>query len=1094
MSLIDNNGQSMRDALIRAMQHADRFDVVTGYFYLSGYEALIEYLTDIKMRVLVGMEIETDLIPLINSESSKDPTLELDGFQTRIHTKGSLALRKNYLDALIGFINDTNTFDDEEKFKRLISFINKLEDGTLEIRKTLLKNHTKMYLIHNKDDHSAGGDSPGTIFVGSSNLTYSGLSGQGEMNSSDRNKLPFLEGTSKFEALWSTANSVEVAGPNTKDAFIKEIRERSYAFRFPKPFEMYMRVMSELFAVQVDEAILTPSKITNGSYWDLEYQLDGIRLGLDRIKKFSGVILADVAGLGKSIIAAAIARNLDMNTVIICPPHMIPEWEDYKEDFGIRGSKIFSSGAIKDVFERYQNPSEPILMILDEAHRYRNEDTTDYQMLHQISRSHADNKVLLLTATPFNNAPKDIFALVKLFQTPGRSTIRTVEKLGLRFRELVGRYSKLRRDMTKGLSKAEIDKEAEEIALEQRLLIEPVVIRRSRLDLKQVTRYRLDLERQKVEFARVVGPLLMEYDLGELSDLYVETLDKITQDVATTGFRGARYRTANYISDKDGFKKLFGEDVNLEDIRVAQDNLAGFMRRLLVTRFESSKEAFKKTLETMIETNQKIENWWTKLGEVPIMKKGQLPDPQDYDEDNELDGSMDDELSREIERLKKNSGLICVPVNLMDEKFHTDILHDISLLKGIHEQWFGSVRNFTDPKTDHLISTIEKMQKENPDRKIVVFSMFADTVNYLGTELKRRGFERVLSYTASNSGRTERLIVKRNFDASLKSSEQLNDYDVLIATDALSEGFNLHRAGVIVNYDIPYNPTRVIQRIGRINRIDRRTFDEIIILNAFPTTIGESETRIKLISTLKIKLINQIVGSDHKTLTSDDDVQSFFKDEYDAADAEAQQASWETEHRNTYESYSANEELMKNVQSLPHRSRVGRSGTNQDVVVAFGKRSNSIVFASVVNGEKVGNIGPEEALGYFKCDPDEEGEVLDADFADTFRRVRDVIFSRDPLAPIAGRRESAIKVLSALSQQLPMSTAYCTDLIRVIKDLDDINEGTLKAIGSADLSNLETLYEYIQVLVPEHVLRISEERANKADESNETILLVEALK
>lgn len=1094
MSLIDNNEQSMRDALIRAMQHADRFDVVTGYFYLSGYEALIEYLTDIKMRVLVGMEIETDLIPLINSESSKDPTLELDGFQTRIHTKGSLALRKNYLDALIGFINDTNTFDDEEKFKRLVSFVNKIEDGTLEIRKTLLKNHTKMYLVHNKDDHSAGGDSPGTIFVGSSNLTYSGLSGQGEMNKSDRNKVPFLEGASKFEALWSTANSVEVAGPNTKDAFIKEIRERSYAFRFPKPFEMYMRVMSEYFAVQVDESILTPSKITNGSYWDLEYQLDGIRLGLDRIKKFSGVILADVAGLGKSIIASAIARNLDMNTVIICPPHMIPEWEDYKEDFGIRGSKIFSSGAIKDVFERYQNPSEPILMILDEAHRYRNEDTTDYQMLHQISRSHADNKVLLLTATPFNNAPKDIFALVKLFQTPGRSTIRTVEKLGLRFRELVGRYSKLRRDMNKGLSKAEIDKEAEEIALEQRLLIEPVVIRRSRLDLKQVTRYRLDLERQKVEFARVVGPLLMEYDLGEQSELYVETLDKITQDIATTGFRGARYRTANYISDKDGFKKLFGEDVNLEDIRVAQDNLAGFMRRLLVTRFESSKEAFKKTLESMIETNQKIENWWTKLGEVPIMKKGQLPDPQDYDEDDELDGSMDDELSREIERLKKNSGLICVPVNLMDEKFHTDILHDISLLKGIHGQWFGSGRNFADPKTDHLISTIEKMQRENPDRKIVVFSMFADTVNYVGTELKRRGFEKVLSYTASNSGRAERLIVKRNFDASLKSSEQLNDYDVLIATDALSEGFNLHRAGVIVNYDIPYNPTRVIQRIGRINRIDRRTFDEIIILNAFPTTIGESETRIKLISTLKIKLINQIVGSDHKTLTIDDDVQSFFKDEYDAADAKAQQASWETEHRNTFESYSANEELMKNVQSLPHRSRVGRSGTGRDVVVAFGKRSDSLVFASVLSGEKVGNIGPKEALGYFKCDPDEEGEVLDADFADTFRRVRDVIFSRDPLAPIAGRRESAIKVLSALSQQLPMSTAYCTDLIRVIKDLDDINEGTLKAIGSADLSNLETLYEHIQVLVPEHVLRISEERANKADESNETILLVEVLK
>ncbi len=974
MSLIDNDQQILREKLINAMQQSDRLDVLTGYFYLSGFESLDNFLTDIKVRVLVGMEVQADLIFTINSQTSKGIEVSLDRFQPRTPTKGSLALIKNYKDTLIGFINDTNTFDDDKKIKCLENFLTKIENGTLEIRKTLSENHAKMYLVHNKSEFSQNGDYPGTIFVGSSNFTYKGLSGQGELNSSDREKSKFDEGVNKFDELWSSSKSVEIAGPNTKEAFIKEISERSYAFRVPKPFEVYMRVMSELFTVKTDEDILVPSKITNGDYWDLEYQLDGIRLGLDRIKKFSGVILADVAGLGKSIIASAIARNLDMNTVIICPPHMIPEWEDYKEDFGIRGSKIFSSGAIKEVFERYQNLSEPILMILDEAHRYRNEDTTDYQMLHQVSRSHADNKVVLLTATPFNNAPKDIFALVKLFQTPGRSTIRTVEKLGLRFRELVGRYSKLRRDMTKGLSKAEIDKEAEEIALEQRILIEPVVIRRSRLDLKRVMRYRLDLERQKVEFAQVVGPLLMEYKLGDQSDLYVETLDRITQDVATTGFRGARYRTANYISDKEGFKKIFGEEIDLQDIQVAQDNLAGFMRRLLVTRFESSKEAFKKTLETMIATNQKIESWWTQLGLVPIMKKGQLPDPQDYDDNTELDESIDDELSIEIERLKKNAGLICVPVNLMDTKFRDDILHDISLLEGIYKQWFGLGTNFKDPKIDHLISTIEKMQTEIPERKIVVFSMFADTVNYLGAELRQRGFERVLAYTASNSGRAERLIVKRNFDASLKTSEQLNDYDVLVATDALSEGFNLHRAGVIINYDIPYNPTRVIQRIGRINRIDRRTFDEIIILNAFPSPIGESETRIKLISTLKIKLINQIVGSDHKTLTKDDDVQSFFKDEYDAADAEAQQVSWETKHRNTFESFSTDSELMKSVLSLPHRSRVGRSDTGQDVVVAFGKRADSIVFASVENGEMIRNIDPEKALDYFRCEPGEAGE------------------------------------------------------------------------------------------------------------------------
>jgi hypothetical protein len=229
-------------------------------------------------------------------------------------------------------------------------------------------------------------------------------------------------------------------------------------------------------------------------------------------------------------------------------------------------------------------------------------------------------------------------------------------------------------------------------------------------------------------------------------------------------------------------------------------------------------------------------------------------------------------------------------------------------------------------------------------------------------------------------------------------------------------------------------------------------------------------------------------------LTEDDDVQSFFKDEYDKADSEAQHVSWETEHRNTFEKFSTDQELMKSVVSLPHRSRVGRSDTGQDVVVAFGKRADSIVFASVENGEMIRNIDPEKALDYFKCEPGEAGQALDADFAGTFRIVRDAIFARDPLAPIAGRREAAIKVLSALSQQLPISTAYCTDLISVIKDLDDINEGTLKAIASADLSNLEALFEYIQGLVPEHVLRISAERASRADESNETILLVEALK
>ena len=134
---------------------------------------------------------------------------------------------------------------------------------------------------------------------------------------------------------------------------------------------------------------------------------------IDKLNKYDGAILADVVGLGKSIIASAVARNMDAKTVIIAPPHLMSQWEEYKEQFGIRGSKVFSSGKIQEVYDRYHELREPMLFVLDEAHRYRNEDTNDYKLLHQVCRSHPENKVLLLTATPFNNDPKDVFALIK---------------------------------------------------------------------------------------------------------------------------------------------------------------------------------------------------------------------------------------------------------------------------------------------------------------------------------------------------------------------------------------------------------------------------------------------------------------------------------------------------------------------------------------------------------------------------------------------------------------------------------------------------------------------------------------------------------
>ena len=1081
----------MQMALRNALSNADRVDISVGYFYFSGFEALADELKDKHVRILVGMELDPVCIPDI-VQFCKESDEDLSRWQPRQPTRSSLGLIQNYTDSLVGFLNDSDTFDEPKAEEAFDSFIEKLRDGSLEIRKTLSNEHGKFYLVYNKVENSQGGDFPGTVFSGSSNMTYRGLIGQGELNDSHRDKSKFEEYESKFRELWDPSKSVAIADRHNKLNFIRELETRVWKYQTPSPYEMYIRVLHELFNHEETEAILSPGKITGGQFSDLKYQLDAVRMGIDRLFKFDGVIVADVVGLGKSIIASCIARNLDMNTIIIAPPHLIPQWEDYKEQFGIRGSRVFSSGNIAQVYERYRDSKEPILIILDEAHRYRNEDTNDYKLLHQVCRGNPNNKVIVLTATPFNNAPRDVFALVKLFQTPGQSTIKSVDNLSLRFRELIDRYKKLRKAMTKGLGQDQIDKEAEEISQEQRRLIESVVIRRSRLDLKRITRYREDLERQHIDFAEVVGPELMEYDLGGLLDLYLETLNAISASDGGEGFIGARYKPAVYINDRKEFLERFGEYLDETDLRTAQVNLADFMRKLLVMRFESSKYAFQSTLNKMIQTNQLVERWWEELGRVPIMKKGQIPDPDDLSDYDEDDAENHSALDEELEQLRDDKGLISIPKELIDLKFIEDVRKDTNLLVNIRSRWFDDpVIRDEDPKTDDLAKRIAALLAQDPNRKIIIFSGYADTVNYLYGELRNRGFERLFHYTAADASIATRRVINLNFDASVPEAQQVNDFDVLIATDALSEGYNLHRAGVVINYDIPYNPTRVIQRVGRINRINRKVFDQLFVFNSFPTAIGEAITRIQQISTLKIKLINAIVGSDTKTLTDDELIQSYFKDEYDVAEAQSEIISWDAEHRDVYFKALENEKIISNVLKIPRRARVLRKDQDESVVVVFGKKGDQAIFTLADGVFEPCVVSAERAIPLFAATVEEQSFEVQDKFAPIFNKAKEKLFAKHPLPAIKGRRQDAIKNLMVVKETIPESEGYCTDLIKVIKEYDDVSEGTLKDIVQIEMRNIEQTYEQLLELVPIQFIRNVIDRAHRAAEGRELLLLAQ---
>jgi len=979
-------------------------------------------------------------------------------------------------------------FDSTDSQAIFKMFLDKIADGTLEIRLTATPNHAKAYILTNMFEYSCFGDQKGVVFTGSSNFTYNGLRGQGEMNERFSDNSKYEEYSESFEKLWNDSKSIDVCVKDGNQDFINELKKKLWIFAKPTPYQIFIRILFELYASLESNVVKSPYEITDGKFSNLKYQLDAIKYGVDCINKNNGVIIADVVGLGKSVIASAIAHNLDMKrTVIIAPPHLVDQWNDYQQDFGLRGVRVCSSGKIEELYNTYAADPNPILYIIDEAHRYRNELSDAYQWLHQLTRSHADNKVVLLTATPYNNRPQDLFALIKLFQTPSRSTIHSVDNLGVRFHELIAQYNRLEKEGKKGLT-SEIKYELDQLSQQLRILIDPVIVRRSRIDLQEIKEYADDLKVQGIQFPQVVGPELVEYDLGEIRPLYLHTLDLLSNK-----FICARYNPSAYLVNPEAFMKQYGEVFGEMNIQLSQRNLAMFIKRLLVMRFESSKSAFKSTLTSILSSYENIIKWWEK-GYVPIKKSGYLSEPDDEEIQETLDEiSSIDELGIDLNKIKKKA--IPIEKSLFREEFIEAVKSDIELLKGIYTEWFESDDIGVDPKYNVVKQKIARSLEENKNRKLVVFSTFADTAEYVKEHLERDGF-RVLLYTGGAS-QVDRSIVKCNFDASCKPADQANDYDIIVATDALSEGFNLNRAGVIINYDIPYNPTRVVQRIGRINRINKKMFDSIYIYNFFPTDIGEENTLIKGISTLKMLLINNIVGSDTKTLTPDETLQSYFKKRYDEADEENNDRSWDNEYRNIYNSIKHNMDLIDEIHSIPERARIVRKGQNEACAISFAKRGDNTLFAIAYPDVPQAKIVPaDKVLDLFSADYEERGYEYDEELDKKFQILRDEIRKPHPKIRLDKRKSEALDNLQQLLAICPAEKDYITDLIDVIKTYDDLSDGELKYLAALVVrkANAAELVVELKQKIPVHYIIQIKTRVEAIDSQAEIIMFTEDLR
>ncbi len=1018
-----NLGARLNEVLTRAKT----FDVLVGFFFFSGLNAVREGLEknpDVKIRILVGMDAEICCGRVV------------EVFRSRRHTSVANIQEQFLADlkAALNLCGDTEGFAEKAKL-----FCELLSAGRLEIKKTKEENHAKLYLFEMDEKKSAFQH---TWMMGSSNFTSQGLTHRQELNI-EPVFMGYKEAREYFDELWKDANSLDLT--EMKDAIIKVITEES-PLADVSPYEAYLLLLKNYIDARegiagsfqsVREILLEPKDefSKESKYSPFKYQVDAIHQAMKILDLYGGVIIADVVGLGKSLIGSVLARAMGGKMhrgMVIAPPGLVGNeadgtgWWGYLQDFGLtgRGWSAQSRGKLDDAAKLCRTAAKegsPIeYIIVDEAHYYRNEDTRDYETLSEICRG---KKVILMTATPFGNRPRDILALLRLFVREMRESDlvdgQDLEKFFLTcqrdfddvqkcrrhlalalgeetgdarkdrtrkwVRETICRLCDLRalEGVTEAVIKKRLRQKLAEAARAMRSVVGHVMIRRNRLDLVQNPDYKAEVGKN---LATVQNPQEQLFELTPEQSAFYDRV--IGEYFGKKGFTGAAYQPIEYslFAEAPMTDEEEDEDADANQRkRQQQRNMYKFMLRLLVRRFESSFAAFDATVDRMIQAHNEVYRraFIQKPGYVAISEYAKnLPELDDLPED--FFPNLEFTETAEIARLRRQGEIYSIDEDFDDkgrEHFKADLDADIALFKKIKKEvaQLGLLEN--DPKVKKLIASVQevlsgKLGRESGDpkkRKVLIFTEFADTADYIAEKLKEAFPQRVLH--VKELTRAVRNTILRNFDAGW--GEAHDTFDVLVSTDKISEGFNLNRAGVVINYDIPWNPVRVIQRVGRINRIGKKVFQNLFIFNFFPTEQGAEVARQKEIVERKMFMIHEAIGEDAKIFSEDEEPgasQLYEKLRQNPEDGE--EASFYTQAKKIWEAAAKKTpEIVARVTRLPLRVKTfwTLKGEKTGRTILFSRRGNALFANYIPFGDETLRVlrePVEDAITAVACKPD----------------------------------------------------------------------------------------------------------------------------
>lgn len=924
------------------------FKAVAGYFRSSGWFKLRAQLGGVKkIQILVGIDIDDIL-------RNRDRTELFFGASDE-------EARKRYFKAFADDVRQAGYSADIEQ--GILQLCQDVMDGKVELRIHRSRDlHAKFYLCLPED---FGEDSVGRVVMGSSNLTDSGLGTttdpkhRYELNVElrDFDDVDFCR--QEFERLW--AEGV----PLTSDDIVAA-RNTTHLGQEPTPFELFMRVLIDVFGEQAEDdfTITLPDGFMN-----LKYQRDAVVQGYGFLKKHNGFFLADVVGLGKTVVAAMIAQRFKeengnpTHVLVVLPPAVRLNWKETFKQFGLSAyTQFVSNGSLDKVLagrDNYLSKEDFDLVIVDESHNFRNSNTAAFDMLQRICKSPRRNigrvggrrkKVILVSATALNNTPADLLNQILLFQDARRCTLDGISGLRDWFAPRIAEYKKVLKEAKRHPASDYAEKIDEIYAKIQRDVLEKITVRRTRQNILNEPEYKSDLERQGIVFPTIEPPRELSYRMDEeLDALFWETFETLRG-----GLHYARYRTIEFLLPPASEK--YPEAAHVAAI------LAGVYKTHMVKRLESSFHAFRKSVDNFIATTEDMIRMFSedKVLIIPELDVGEL-----LDRGMELDQIVESAIARGYAH---EVGDVCYPAAAFRPELLELLKQDRDILLEMKRRWTAIDY---DPKFDLFVQNLRTeffIKSMNPTGKLVVFSESVDTLEYLDGRLREAlGRDDVLLVHSENRDRLQEAI-RENFDAN--HAVKKDDVNILLTSDVLAEGINLHRANVIVNYDSPWNSTRLMQRIGRLNRIgsEAKSIHNILF---YPSKQGNAAIGLYQNSVIKLQGFHSALGEDSKVFSHEEMLRVFHMFDTDAKDEVDEMLRF---LRMAREFRKADPHGWARLKALPQKSRAGRAGGKGETLVYLAAPSRKAFY--LCREGIATQLGSAEALKRLEAVPAEKPVLL----------------------------------------------------------------------------------------------------------------------